>query len=495
MSATSSPRVEYWPAQCGSALLVALTLLAGCATPPDLRQTPLRHWTQLGADGTSNLRAIVAAGDDCPKAIVDGEARPLLLRAGATPAHAPARDNAAFDPDFAVNACELELPRSAQQASIAGEAVALPRNRTRRIVVIGDTGCRIKVPADSPGDPIQDCSDSTTWPWPKIALAAARTQPDLVIHLGDFHYREYCANPALCSVVAERGTVVGYGWPGWNADFFTPAAPLLAAAPWVLVRGNHENCDRGGEGWMRFLSPVPYQRCANQVYKTASRSLLANNLTADAYRIDLDGGLRLVVADNAGHEDYRLASGTPDDVAILRDKLAALLTVPEAPAVWLLLHRPIWYDLLTAVSQPNALQVVLAGKLPGNVQFAFAGHEHAFQTINFARAADRVNYPTGRPAQVLVGASGTQLEALDPQSPLYEGEVGVGGKERVRPDGRLYDGVPAAGGIVLNRYSFLLLERDENGWAAILLDADGQVMSRCRLFGENKAIVCSFPAG
>ena len=28
-----------------------------------------------------------------------------------------------------------------------------------------------------------------------------------------------------------------------------------------------------------------------------------------------------------------------------------------------------------------------------------------------------------------------------------------------------------------------------------MLDADGQVMSRCRLFGENKAIVCSFPAG
>ena len=246
---------------------------------------------------------------------------------------------------------------------------------------------------------------------------------------------------------------------------------------------------------MRFLSPVPYQRCTNQIYKTASRSMLANNLTADAYRIDLDDGLSLVVADNAGHEDYRQAGSTSEDVAIFHDKLAALLTIPEVPAVWLLLHRPIWYDLLTAASQPNALQVTLAGKLPGNVQFAFAGHEHAFQTINFARSADPVDYPSGRPAQVLVGASGSQLEALDPQSPLYEGEVGAGGKERVRPDGRLYDGVPARGGIVVNRYGFLLLERDENGWAAMLLDADGQTMSHCRLFGEHKAIVCSFPGG
>ena len=495
MPAVACHRFEGWSASCRTVFLAALTLVAGCATPPDLRQTPLRHWTQLGANGTSSLRAIVAPDDACPTAIVDGEARPLLLRVKATPERAPRKNNPAFDPDFPVGACELELPRSAQQASMAGEAVALPRNRTRRIVVIGDTGCRIKVPADSPGDPIQDCSDSNAWPWPKIALAAARTQPDLVIHLGDFHYREYCDDPALCSAVAERGTVIGYGWPGWDADFFAPAAPLLAAAPWVLVRGNHENCDRGGEGWMRFLSPVPYQPCANQIYKTASRSVLANNLTADAYRIDLDGGLSLVVADNAGHEDYRPASTNPEEMAIVRDRLAALLTVPEAPAVWLLLHRPIWYDLLTAASQPNALQVVLAGKLPGNVQFAFAGHEHAFQTINFAPAADPVNYPSGRPAQVLVGASGTQLEALDPQSPLYEGAVGVGGKERVRPDGRLYDGVPAAGGIVLNRYSFLLLERDENGWAAMLLDPDGQAMSRCRLFGEHKAIVCSFPGG
>jgi len=39
-----------------------------------------------------------------------------------------------------------------------------------------------------------------------------------------------------------------------------PAAPLLAAAPWLLVRGNHESCDRAGQGWWRFLDPRPLER-------------------------------------------------------------------------------------------------------------------------------------------------------------------------------------------------------------------------------------------
>jgi hypothetical protein len=48
----------------------------------------------------------------------------------------------------------------------------------------------------------------------------------------------------------------GYGWDTWKADFFDPAQALLKAAPWVMVRGNHETCTRAGQGWWRFLDPV-----------------------------------------------------------------------------------------------------------------------------------------------------------------------------------------------------------------------------------------------
>ena len=99
-----------------------------------------------------------------------------------------------------------------------------PKTDSRRIVVVGDTGCRIKVLANGAGDPIQDCANPEAWPWPRIAAAAARTRPDLVIHVGDYHYREYCDDAERCRSVIAHGVVVNYGWTGWDADFFAPAA-------------------------------------------------------------------------------------------------------------------------------------------------------------------------------------------------------------------------------------------------------------------------------
>ena len=477
-------------------LLATLGLLAGCATRPGGESATLGRWTQLGPDGSISLRAIVGATADCPIARVDGSTRPLVPRARATPAGRPAdpaHDNRAFQPGFAVTSCELGLPASTRQASIDGQPVPMPGADPQRIVVVGDTGCRIKVPASGPADPIQDCASPADWPWQRIATAAAHAQPDLVIHLGDYHYREYCDNPALCASLNDRKVVIGYGWDGWDADFFTPAAVLLTAAPWIVVRGNHENCDRGGEGWMRFLSPLPYQPCPNQTYKSPSQSVLANNLTANAYRIDLGQRLTLVVADNAAFPDYLPASATAGDVAIFERTLARLHSLPARQPAWLLIHKPLWYDLLPASAPPNALQSALHGRLPAGLQFVFAGHEHAFETINFAPAADPVNHPAGRPAQLIVGTGGTQLEAFDPLSPFYEGGA-PGSKESAQPGGRLHEGVAASSGIVLNRYGFLLLERHGEAWTGRLMDADGQEISHCRLNGEAREAACTFPA-
>ena len=470
-------------------LLAGLCLLAGCATRPAGEDATLHRWTQLGPGGSVSLRSIVAEGSACPQAVVDGARVPLRPRAGATlarEARRPSPDNPAFRPDFAVTSCAATLPVNARQARIGNDAVPMPAADPRRIVVVGDTGCRIKVPASGPADPLQDCASASEWPWPRIAAAAAATGPDLVIHLGDYHYREYCDDPARCQRLLDQGVVVGYGWAGWQADFFAPATPLLAAAPWIFVRGNHENCDRGGEGWMRFLSPGPYRQCGSQRYRTASQSVLGNNLTADAYRIDLGERLTLVVADNAAFADYLPLAETPDDLAILRRSLSTLATLPAERPLWLLIHKPLWYGLLPASAQPNALQTFARDGLPTATQVVFAGHQHAFATINFA---DR----TRRPAQVIAGGSGTQLEAFDPQSPLYEAGA-PGSKERADPDERLYDGVAASSGIVLNRYGFLLLERAEETWNGTLIDADGQAISRCQLDGAARRMLCAFPS-
>lgn len=484
--ALSAPRCAIRPLVVATAMLA----LAGCATAPAPTGGVLSAWTQLGPQASVSVRAIVPQGFPCPPVNTDRGTLTMQVRAAGNDDAPPiAPTNPAFQPPFPVTACATDLPAGARTAEISGAPLPVPRAAVRRIVILGDTGCRIKVPASGPGDPIQDCSDPQAWPWARIAAAAARERPDLVIHVGDYHYREYCDNPVRCAPLHDKGVIVGFGWSGWQADFFRPAAPLLAQAPWVFVRGNHENCDRGGEGWMRFLAPLPYRACPDQRYKSLTQSVLANNLTDDAWQIELDAGLGLVIVDNAGQQDYLPLRSTPKDLALFERQLGVLRQPAPVQRQWLISHRPLWYDLLTPSQQPNAFQSALQGSLPASVQLAIAGHEHAFQTINFANAGDTA----GRPAQLVVGGGGTQLEAQDPASPLYEGKTGPGGMERAEPDGRLYDGLAARSGILLIRHGFLVLDRDESGWAGRLLDADGRLVTRCRINDARKEIACAFP--
>ncbi len=134
---------------------------------------------------------------------------------------------------------------------------------------------------------------------------------------------------------------------------------------------------------------------------------------------------------------------------------------------------------------------MVAEGLGEQLQLVFSGHEHAFSTLNFAADADKQHYPNGRPAQLVVGGSGTQLEAADPESPLYEAVAGS--KERRQPDGNLYEGLAASSGILLNRHSFLLLERQADGWRGTVFDPEGQALSRCHLAGKRKLFECNFP--
>ena len=48
-------------------------------------------------------------------------------------------------------------------------------------------------------------------------------------------------------------------------------------------------------------------------------------------------------------------------------------------------------------------------------------------------------------------------------------------------------------GVLLNRYSFLLLERAGTGWDGTVLDAEGLPLTRCRLDDGKKELACAFP--
>jgi hypothetical protein len=158
---------------------------------------------------------------------------------------------------FPVSSCEYPLPSGVTGAAVAGQSLPVPKANPTKIVVIGDTGCRLQTDNgwQSCNDPNPESTD-TPYPFAAVAAAAAAQNPDLVLHVGDYAYRDNECPAGLgynCG-----GSPWGFGWDTWEADLFVPGAPLLAAAPWIMTRGNHEQCNRAGQGWYRFLDTQPF---------------------------------------------------------------------------------------------------------------------------------------------------------------------------------------------------------------------------------------------
>ena len=232
------------------------------------------HWVQY-VPGGIEARAITDKAE-CPAAAIDGVAKPMRTRSGR-------------GKYYPILVCALPIASGATLVTIDGVPLPLPVARPNRILVIGDTGCRLK---DSF---VQACNNSALWPFQAGADVASLMRPDLVIHVGDFHYRETrCpARDLGCA-----GSPFGDTWAVWRSDFFSPARLLLDTAPWVFVRGNHEECDRGGIGWARTLDPYPFnpREGIDGCLKTAAP--FAANI----------GGITVIVMDTSTADDKETRS-------------------------------------------------------------------------------------------------------------------------------------------------------------------------------------------
>lgn len=301
-----------------------------------------------------------------------------------------------------------------------------------RIVVIGDTGCRIKDMR------AQACNDPKQWPFAEIAKRAAAEKPDLVIHVGDYHYRE---SPCPDDDDGCTGSPVGSTWKVWNADFFTPAAPLLAAAPWIMVRGNHEECDRAGEGWSRFVAPYAFGPAPCAEHEAP-------------YSVKL-GGIDFFVMDMAIPSDTSVDDKT---AALYRAEFESLGKVAAAEPTWLLGHKPLWSVLLVkdgkAVGESKTLVAASGGHLPAALKLAISGHLHTFEGLQFEAP---------EPPQLVVGNSGT---ALDKPAPTELSGLMVGAQK-------------IAHGFRDNGFGYFVFDRTGDGWEGRLVDPDGKIRAHC----------------
>ena len=390
-------------------------------------------WVQLVPGGGAEVRAVVSG--PCPQVSTDSAPQRVAMT-----------ERAAADPNFPT-VCSLALApgtKSVQLTMQDGSVtdLAAPVADPQRILVLGDTGCRIK------GTYLQACNDPVAWPFAGLAKAAANLKPDLVIHLGDYLYRE---SPCPDGNAGCAGSPWGDNWASWNADLFTPAAPLLGAAPWLIVRGNHEDCSRGGAGFLRLLGPGSFD----------PQAPCAEHLPPYAVTV---GNQVVAVMDSASASD---TSVDDKSVAVYRadfDALKAITNTGSGHELWLVGHRPIWAAISGPLGIPiggNATMIAAAGDLSAfaAVSLMLSGHIHTFEAIN---------YDAKVPPQIVAGHGGDNLDPTPANlhGAIFQGQSGVSVKD----------------GLSVGGFGFLMMTRDagNDGWTIQLYDSAGTPERQCR---------------
>lgn len=459
------------------ALLLALAL-QGCSALALHAERDFASFVVLGENGGAVARVVIAASA-CPAITVDGQTRPMLLRADAATLAQRATASRPEDSKpsvFPVLTCDSPLAPASGSASVLGRALPLLQPDPTRIVVIGDTGCRLKKSANA----YQACNDETHSPFARVAAAAAGWKPDLVIHVGDFHYRENACpdGNAGCS-----GSSWGYGWDTWRDDFFTPAAKLLQAAPWVMARGNHESCSRAGQGYWRLIDPRPL---------LAGRDCIdaANDERGDysaPYAVPLGKDAQLLVIDSAATRWQGFDERHPQQkqaFARYRAHYRELEALSQRAAYNIgIVHHPVLaFD--AALGADGALTLrpgnaglqqawgsVDAALLPPRVQLMVSGHVHVWEQLSFS---------SDHPSQLVVGLSGTQNN-----SPPFPASLPP-------------NATPALGAIIEHfsswsgGFGYMTLERSgPDRWEVTVRDADGNIRNTCKIEGRKSQ--CALP--
>ncbi len=424
-------------------ILWVLAAVLAAALPA--RADVLNRWIQAGPDGQALARALVTDAA-CPALAVDGTPRAMEVRFPPTP-------------EFPVRLCEAQVTPGPRTATIAGVALKLPVAAPKRILVIGDTGCRI---ADGR---YQACNDEAAFPLARLAMFAVPFDPDLIVHVGDYYYRE-TACPA--GEPGCAGSPFGDRFDSWNADFFTPLAPLLAAAPFVATRGNHESCGRGARGWFRLLDPRPFDP------KAADCQPRSDYDTTPIYAVPA-GSATLLVQDSSLVGDRKVEPALVERYAADLGQALKRLT---GPAIFVT-HRPP-YGLHDASGEAGArvlrggnptFQTLFRDGVPDPIKLLLSGHIHSFHYVDLG-----LRYAP----QVVVGDSGT---ALDPATiPETTGDATYVGADLKAP-------ILHSGDTVT--FGFTVLDATAFGWTANVYDLTGRAYAQCVIRTADRSMACT----
>ncbi len=420
--------------------VISLGLISACSPPsPDNNNNTVKNittdkdltlttvapdyqWIQLGEQGAVIARAVFKkSGQNCPAVdTVDQNGN------SSTAAMQPRTQN--MPENFDVTVCETTLAANLKSAEIAQKKLPLPTKSPKKVAVIGDTGCRIK------GKDVQNCNDpnpteTTGWDFVKTAKDAAALNPDLVIHVGDYIYRESeCEDAGKCG-----GSPYGDNWATWEIDFLKPAKPLLENVPLVFARGNHESCQREFRGWYLFLDP-----------RSLKSDYLTNCVTAsDPFNVALDK-LDLLVLDSSNEGD-------------LNDyNEAAIKNLKGSNPVWVVTHVPFYG--ISHYGNFNSNNDVKTAIQNSKVEFLVSGHIHFFEMVLFDKT----------PSQMIAGGGATELDHKVSDAEFQSGlnELGAIGADKNDP------AKPASE--IIDKFTFSFIDVEDDKWKITVMGQDGK---------------------
>ncbi len=455
----------------------------------------VNQWVQYGPGDTALIRAIEdTPGNGCPVASLDGVALQLAPRGTVTtPADAPKTY-------FPVLMCEASVPAFGHTTvTVSGVSLKMPVTNPKRILVIGDTGCRVAATVAAS----QNCNDPTQFPLQYVANYAATFKPDLIIHVGDFFYRE---QPCPTGFSGCINNAVFDNWDSWKADWFGPAANLIAAAPMAISRGNHESCNRGARGWFRLLDVHGYDQAAvdctgpyvPMMGAPGAKGPLTPYDYTDPYVVQA-GKISLLMFDssdsNTTAPDTTIRSTDGRTLPeIYKAQLSAVLAPLANRNVFYITHKAS-YDIRPAklngnllggdATQQSVFDMLTPGSVPAQIKLLISGHDHQFQVVDF-----KSDYAP----QLVVGNSGTLLDnqsGAQPQTFTPDTSGTNAGASYALPG---VTGTPTVMVQATNdrsEYGFTVMDATASGYLVNAYNLSSSKVARCAITLNPRSMLCA----
>ena len=322
--------------------------------------------------------------------------------------------------------CYARLPQNINSIELEGHKLPVPKWDIGKVAVIGDSGCR---QGPDHGGLYQSCLNPSLWPFTRVSQSVYESKPDLVVHMGDYIYREGpcttftnkdgeedeiagCKDAPYYSKKVEPQVPENFGV--WQADWFEPSKYFNRVAPLILIRGNHEACKRAGIGYFRYLHHGPETACVDSLTDPIGTA-------TQQWIVDFKD-FQVGITDTSTPPKDNTAQEYANQLNLLghyfeANKKPALFGTHYASYGW---GTEEGSDNIGTQgiheSTFDASKLTDWGRMPSSFDMLLGSHIHLSSITSFEDGPDGLR----NPPQVVIGNSGAQLVALsEPPSDIF----------------------------------------------------------------------------